>query len=293
LAYSIESLNNDLSSIDGLLDVSFAIETHEYSPQVERWITQSDLGFVINFEDHLIPQESWSISWLLQAKKLFPDKRTPVKYSESSRFLSHDSKQAERMKKLEESIGIEFIKYLCFCPRPSDLDSITQIKLAHLRNLQLSRNIFDFTLGLELRDELSKIDSSLAAGLFISRIDDYPKSLGEIHKNILSASHPFSWFIASHFTGRDLQGNDRLLRHGRGPLRNSKRNMIGDGDPRGEEIVEAIVKGKEAAIKHVIEICCNGENVAKEFQILPPHTMTINIGVGTSLNSDLRRIRME
>lgn len=293
LSYSIESLNNDLADIDGLLDVSFVIETHEYSPKVERWVTQSDLGFVINFEDHLLPHESWSISWLLQAKKLFPDNRNPIKYSEASRFQSHDSKQAERMKKLEESIGIEFIKYLCFCPRPTDLDNITQKKLAHLRNLQLSKNIFDFTLGLELRDELSKIDSSLAAGLFISRIEDHPRSLGAIHKDILSASYPFSWFIASHFTGRDLQENHLISRHGRRPLRKSKRGIEGDTDSRGESIVEALVKGKEEAIKHVIEVCCNSDNIVKEFPILPPHTMTVNIGVGTSLNSNLRQIRMK
>jgi hypothetical protein len=101
LEYSIEELNKDLSEIDGLLDVSFVIETHEYSPKVERWVTQSDIGFVINFEDHLLPHESKKISWLLQAKKLFPDNRNPLSYSEASIFQSHDSKQAERIKILE------------------------------------------------------------------------------------------------------------------------------------------------------------------------------------------------
>lgn len=293
LAYTIECLNRDLSEIDGLLDASFVIETHEYSPQVERWVTQSDLGLVMNFEDHLLPNESWSIAWLLQAKKLFPDKRNTIKYSEVSRFESHDIKQAERMKKLEETLGIDFIRYLLYCPRPADLDDITQKKLAHLRNLQLSSNIFDYTLGLELRDELSKIESSLAAGLFISRIDGCPRNLGEVHKGILNTSHPFSWFIANHFSGRDYQGRDRLIRHGRNPLKNPKRDMGDAINPQGEKIVDAIVKGKEEAIKYVIESCHNNENVTKEFQILPPHTMTINIGIGSSLNPDFRRIRME
>jgi hypothetical protein len=293
LLYSLEELNKDLANIDGLLDVTFTIETHEYSPQVERWVTQSDLGFVINFEDKLLPNESWSISWLLQAKKLFPDKRNPVNYSESSRFESHDKNQAERIRKLEESIGIEFIKYLCFCPRPADLDDITQMKLAHLRNIRLSNNIFDFTLGLELRDELSKLDSSLAAGLFVTRTDNFPRSLGAIHKNILNSAYPLSWFLASHFTGRDLNGNSRLHRDDRLPLRNSKRDFKNNNHSQGEVIVDGIVRGEEKAIKHVLEICCEGEDVIKEFQILPPHTMTVNIGVGSSLNSNLRQIRME
>ena len=90
IEYSIDTLNKDLEEFDGLLDVSFIIETHEYSPKVERWITQSDLGLIINFEDHLLPKDSWSISWLLQAKKVFPDKKNPVEYSESSKFQSYN-----------------------------------------------------------------------------------------------------------------------------------------------------------------------------------------------------------
>ena len=51
-------------------------------------------------------------------------------------------------------------------------------------------------------------------------------------------------------------------------MRNSKRDMGDDLDSKDESIVDAIVKGKEEAIKHIIEVCCNGENVVKEFQIL-------------------------
>ncbi|MEA3440020.1 MAG: hypothetical protein U9R58_07035 [Chloroflexota bacterium] len=291
LEYSIENLNKDLSEIDGLLDVSFVIETHEYSPKVERWVTQSDIGFVINFEDHLLPHESWKASWLLQAKKLFPDSRNPLKYSEASRFQSHDSKQAERIEILEENIGIKFIKYLLFCPRPENLDEITQKKLTHLRNIRLSENIFDHTLGLELRDELSKIDSSLSAGLFISRIENYPRSLGAVHKDILNASTPFSWFIASHLVSSGFLVNNPNNRNDRKSLRHSKRHMDEENDSGKEEIVEALVKGQEEAIKYVVEMSCDDINM--EFPILPPHTMTINIGVGTTLNSNLRQIRID
>lgn len=288
--YSIDDLNKDLEEIDGLLDVSFAIETHEYSPKVERWITQSDLGFIINFEDHLLPNESWSISWLLQAKKIFPDKRSPLEYTESSRFQSYNLKQADRIKKLEESVGIDFIKYLLFCPRPSDLGDNVQKKLAHLRNRHLSKNIFDFTLGLELRDELSKIDSSLAAGLFISPTDNCPRNLGSIHKDILNISFPFSWFMASHFAGKGFEPHERMSRHGRKPLKRSKRNSGGSSN-RSEEIAESLVRGDENAIKHIVEIL--GQDINNSFPLLPPHTMTVNVSVGSKMNSNTRQIWLE
>ena len=288
IEYSIENLNDELEKIDGLLDVSFVIETHEYTPRVERWVTQSDLGFVINFEDHLLPDKSWSISWLLQAKKLFPDNQKSSKYSEVSRFQSYDPKQADRIKKLEERIGIEFIKYLFFCPRPSDLDDIIQKKLTHLRNRHLSSNIFDFTLGLELRDELSRIDSSLAAGIFISRIENYPRTLGAVHEEILGSTFPFSWFIASHFAGRGFEVHEGKSCHGRRPLKKSKRG-IDENDSNKEEIAEAIVRGDEKIVKHIIELM--GGNIESEFQILPPHTITVNVGIGSKLNSNLRQIR--
>ena len=291
IEYSIDTLNKDLEEFDGLLDVSFIIETHEYSPKVERWITQSDLGLIINFEDHLLPKDSWSISWLLQAKKVFPDKKNPVEYSESSKFQSYNPKQSDRIKKLIEGVGIDFVKYLLFCPRPSDLKDDLRKKLTHLRNKQLSNHIFDYTLGLELKDELSKFDSSLAAGLFISPTDDCPRNLGSVHKEIFNLSIPFSWFMASHFAGRSFESHDRFSPvYRRKPLKRSK-SKSSDSGHGNEEIADAIVRGDESAIRHINEIL--GQNIDIAFPILPPHTMTINVSVGSKMNSNTRQIWME
>src|SRR5437762_2342562 len=86
LDYPLDELNRDLGNLDGLLRATFRVDTHEYAPQLERWVTQADLGFVINVIDHLLPDHSWSIAWLLQAKRLTPDHHGKAQYSESSRF---------------------------------------------------------------------------------------------------------------------------------------------------------------------------------------------------------------
>ena len=97
LSYSTADLNQDLAEIDGLMKITFAVDTHEYDASMEHWVTQADLGFVINFQDHLLPDESWSLPWLLQAKRLYPVQRNPLKYTEISRFSGIDPKQQQRI----------------------------------------------------------------------------------------------------------------------------------------------------------------------------------------------------
>ncbi len=143
LEYSLEELNKDLNEIDGLLNISFAIDTHEYNQNVERYITQSDIGFILNFEDYLLPEESWSAAYLLQAKRLFPDQSEhPITYNENCRF-DIDTKQRNRIEILNKILGVNCIKYLLYCPRPSMLDNITEKKLSYLRNQTIkNRNNF-------------------------------------------------------------------------------------------------------------------------------------------------------
>ena len=55
LAYTLADLNKDLQELDGLIQVSLNIETHEYPPSIERFVTQSDLGFIVDFRDYFLP----------------------------------------------------------------------------------------------------------------------------------------------------------------------------------------------------------------------------------------------
>jgi hypothetical protein len=249
VVYNLQQLNDDLRSLEGSLTIAFEIETHEYDPDMEHWVTQADIGLVVNFIDYLLPEESWRLSWLLQAKRMNPDSRVPLRYTESSRFGSTNLPQQKRIEKLVEIVGVPFIKYLLYCPRPANLEEITQTKLAHLRNSELSGNIFDYTLGLKVRDELGSRNSSLAAGLFVADIVNIPKNLGQVHQTVLEDCYPLSWFLCAHLLSSDNFGLE------------SRQRIRLDGPPRrrhanspAEEWAHGIVTGNQGAIRRLMEV---------------------------------------
>lgn len=293
LRYSLVELNRDLMEMDGLLSISFTIDTHEYDSKMERWVTQADLGLIIKFEDEIIPSDSWTTAWLLQAKRLYPSKKNPIEYSEVSRFPAKDNYQHDRMKKLEEIIGLSFICYILYCPRPAMLDDATSIKLTHLRNRQSAEHIFDFTLGLQLHEELSSRNSSLSAGVFVTTSSNMPANLGHVHAGLLRDCFPFSWFIASHFINQGLRFETINRRYLERNIERRPRKGLGPEpkDNNGYEWAEGIVSGDEKAIERLLELL--NESDISQFPILPPHTLTIKIGVGGNLNSNVRRLRHE
>ncbi len=70
LEYTLEDLRAAVREAEPLLDIGLTIETHEYSPAVERWVTQADLGIVIRYQDGFDTSRSYEAAWLLQAKRL-------------------------------------------------------------------------------------------------------------------------------------------------------------------------------------------------------------------------------
>jgi hypothetical protein len=74
--------------------------------------------------------------------------------------------------------------------------------LSYQRTLALTGEIFDFALGLQLRDDLLSDKSTLDAGIFISPIDKFPSCFKEVHRRLFQGSTPFSWFILQHFFQR-------------------------------------------------------------------------------------------
>jgi hypothetical protein len=281
LDYPLSSLNIDLKKLEGLLKVSAQIQTHEYDASTERWVTQADLGLVINVTDHLVPKESWRISWLLQAKRLYPDSRNPLQYSEASRFGGIDAKQAQRIERLIETVQVPFVNYLLYCPLPAGLGQLVQSKLAYLRNRKLTSNIFDFALGQELYEDLGTAESTLAAGLFICSPEDLPTNLGEVHRQILTTCIPFSWFLASQLQN----GGDRLIR----PDVLRRRREESPAPTGSEQRADGIVSGEAETIKWLIRTL--GETNEGPFPVLPRHTLTIDIEIGGDLDPEYRRIR--
>ena len=164
-----------------------------------------------------------------------------------------------------------------FCPRPSFLDSIVNRKISHLRNKTLAHSIFDYTLGLELHRELSRKDSSLAAGLFVSEIDALPSNLGMVHESRIEDCSPLSWFLASHFVPEGARFS---------PIGNRLRNRL-SGESRKlirseDEWAHGIVTGDNEAINRIINQLQDQDEEVIEgpFAFLPHHTITVDVNIG-------------
>ncbi len=263
---------------------------------MEGWVTQADLGFVINYQDHLLPEESWSVAWLLQAKRLTANLHGSRLYTEASNFGAVNVEQQDRIRRLRKAVGIEFIKYLLYCPRPSALDKETQAKLAHLRYKKLASRIFDYTLGLETRDDLGSDTSTLAAGVFVAGIDTLPYNLSQVHNTMLDGCCPLSWFFAAHFAS-DINPSDL---HPGGLVSAPTYIRIHPGQdspdfatrPLGKiELAHAIVRGNPVAIEQLRGTLDIPEN--RSIRALPPHTITIDVSIGSDFNDNTRLIQLE
>lgn len=281
LSFPLTRLNEELAGGEGVLDVNFEIETHEYGPEVERHVTQSDLGLVISYED-LITGDRASTDWLLQAKRLAPFTGSPRQWSPQSRFGGRDPGQHARLQQLGKLVGEPFVKYLLYCPRPAAIDEATAKTLAHLRSKQLSGHIFDYALGIKLHEELARPNSSLAASMFVAESARPPKTLSQTHTAIFTGCTPFSWFVAEQFSPP--------------PFRNSVgfqdpvRGVAPGGSDQQKALRHGIVTGDPEAVRQLLEeLGGTVDDPAGRF--LPAHTMTVKVRAGHMLDPDVRAVR--
>jgi hypothetical protein len=174
---------------------------------------------------------------LLQAKRAFP---THGVYEIDSEFKSTDAAQTARMKLLRDWAGMDFIRFLLYCPRPISLKASVREALNQMRTNALAGDIFDYTLGLQLRDDLLSPNPTIAAGLFVADIDAMPKTLGETHGALFDTSTPFSWFIIQHLSSEQHFSNRHRRR---GPvLRDFEDN------PKADDI-ERLVRGDHRVLE--------------------------------------------
>ena len=189
LEYTLGDLQRDLSAIGGSLTARFTVMTHEYNAAVENRVSQSDVGLIINYRDFITPSGSWTESWLLQAKSVKPVSISPrVRYTELSAFDALSADQLERMRTLVRMIGVDFVRLMHYCPRLRLLSPDVRSILIHLRDGALNSHIFDFALGLELRDRLLVSDPNLEPGIFVSSFGDPARSLADIYRGFFGSS---------------------------------------------------------------------------------------------------------
>lgn len=267
--YSIDNLLVDLQKTDEPLGVGIKIETHQYPKQLERYVTQSDIGMIVRYENQFDSGVSSTSCWLLQAKRLFPEgKSVPATYTLKSVFSSRDKEQEERMRHLNDWAGIDFVRYLLYCPRPTALPIEVREALNQFRTMAVSTNIFDYALGLQLREDILSANPTIAAGMFVADINNCPSNFSETHRAIFSASIPFSWFLVQHFAhgGSLFRNMHDDLRHRKG------------GNPKQEKIIERIVRGDHRALDGLDLPESLSQNVPP--RILPAHTIEIRVVCG-------------
>lgn len=271
LPYPHDQLERDLSTTDEPLAVVVNLETHSYTKSMERYVTQSDIGFILSYEDQFNHEASFRRGWLMQAKRLFPSRQHHEHgFTVNSRFESLDSEQHDRMKALRDWAKCDFIRYLLYCPRPAALDKGTREQLTSARATAHARDIFDFALGLELRDDFLSDSPTVAAGVFIAMLDTLPESLLAIHQSLFSAVTPFSWFIVNQLAQTSGINARRDMEM---EMRERKR---GDDANLNNPIIDGLIRGDSSVIKQDETLMGVLEDTERA-TILPAHTVTVRV----------------
>jgi hypothetical protein len=272
--YSADRLNSDLASVGDGLDIEVTIDTYPHNSAMERHVSQSDFGLVLDYDNRVLPEMSWSTAYLVQAKRAFRDPRSGD-YNERSRFEAANAEQQARLDRLGNILGSEALLYCLYCPPTLMLSNIarTQVRALHTRNL--TGAIFDYGIGLALRDVLSA-NSGIDAGVWFTDIEEKPELLVGLHDAAFRSAFPLTWFFLGHF-GPIGQTGHHWFRH--------------RTDPR----VKHVVTGDDHTVRELIEeLSAAGEDrvAPSSITVLPRHTMTIKVTVGKALPPDFAKVQL-
>ena len=268
--YPFEQLLSDFAQTDEPLHIRIDVETNKYNSYQERWVTQSDLGFIVKYQDNFDAQHSFTQPWLLQAKRLFPNVALEKgAYNTNANFQSYDSEQHERMKGLRDWVGFNFIIYLLYCPRPTSLAQPIRATLNRYRTDAVKDDIFDYAIGRLLQDDILSEAPTTAAGMFLAPIDGLPKNLGEVHQKIFRGTTPLSWFIIQHFVDGEMSA-----------FRKSPVTSAISTPLNQKILAERLVRGDQTALYDSELEYKRSENPPR---ILPARTITVEIKSGVDL----------
>lgn len=260
-----------LASAVPLTRVEISIETHQYPKTVENQVTQSDLGIVLQFRDDMNPERGWTRAHLLQAKRVFP--LPGGAYGLGSKFASTSSKtQYDRIKGLNRLFGRDFVHYLLYTPRPEQLDTQSAAALRALRDANLTEDLFDRTLGLELHRQLRKTKRDIDAGVMVAPVQPKPSSYRAAYRDLFNRSLPWSWFLVWPYFE---EGGGR---HGRPDLTSAQ--TLGFPSPQAalNERMVRLVSGNMAEVADVL-----GEldwDVDEDPPFLPARSITVMVTAG-------------
>lgn len=280
LSFDIEALCTALSAHGDLIDVHFQVDTHQHASWMEAYVSQSDFALVLDYQNTVFPDYNWHSAYLMQAKRLFPDPMTG-EYKVTSTFKSSDRLQQKRIRTLARLLGEHAMKFCLYCPPTSGYEERSAGAIRALHTMNLSGQIFDFALGLALRDAIQK-SGGIESGMWITDTQNEPSNAAELHKRAFRSAHPLTWFLLLHF---DEQPSIPL----------GMRSFLWKSRPSSPSAeidrVRRIARGENEAIRTLVEEL--GEKARKADldpevrKILPATSVTIRIRVGPEEGIDL------
>ena len=279
LDYSLEQLNADLAACGDGLDLEIKIDTYPHNSAMERYVSQSDFGLVLEVDNKILPQENWFAAFLVQAKRLFRNPNSG-EYDQKSSFQAVDAEQQLRLDRLARVIGEDALDYCLYCPPISALSDTARMQARALHNRNLHNKIFDYSGGLALRDALVQT-GGINAGLWFRPIAYKPSTLLELHGSAFRTALPLTWYIIQYFIPA---AGGRHREQYRAPEHSHRHDY---------DRVRRIVTGDEQAIRDLIrELADAGEEseAPAHIRVLPRHTLTIKVSVGRSLPPETARV---
>jgi hypothetical protein len=295
LAFSADDLNTALAAHGDRIDAEFTIETHQHSSRMEAYVSQSDFALILEFVHTVLPEESWSAAYLMQAKRLFP--ATGGGWDVGSKFASTSKDQQKRLRALARILGERALRYCLYCIPMSAYEprSLGALRALHMR--AFSSMIFDYPLGLALHEEIKR-SGGVDAGMWITATKEPPTTAADLHgrafqsydvRNFrheltyptdvaLQTTSPFTWFILHHLDG-GRAGKDLALNSTRTTSAASVERVraIGSGDPRAAQ----------ALIDELASEARSADFDPESMKVLPASSVTIRLRVGPPDGIDL------
>lgn len=262
LDYPLPDLLADLSRAAPLAGVTVTVQAHKHDTNLESWVSQADLGLVLEVVESVAPGRTFSYAVLLQAKRLYPWPNAAGRHEERSVFGGYDADQEERIERLRGVLGQDSVQHLLYCPRGASLPQPAPHRLAHLRAAAVTDDIFDFTIGHAKLQALRSSPEAFDAGVFVAADITKRTKLSDLHAGVFEAATPLSWFIAQALMGR------RETARGRGAAATASRQR--------EDLIRGLVEGRPDAIDRIREALDLGD---RRFAVAPGHTITVTLRV--------------
>jgi hypothetical protein len=287
LPYPLPKLKEDLAADKRAVRAALQIEAKKYPPHIERRLTSSDLGIIIDYRDNFDSKNSFQKGAMFQAKKLYGTKGHQ-RYSLSDCFDELDPDQLHRMVDVasdgslnkdpiypEHSNGDVF-HYLFYCPRVEAYDEPSQEEVWH-HVIPSGHRLFRYwrhhpmewfeegPLFLAEAQHLHEYASDPARhfpGMIVSEID----------------------WLKHEYLGNDDKSQSHHKRKPRTAARDVYQRLWHQTDPLSWFLVYGMLMGRRGSSgKRALELVRgNAEAAAQtDLPVLPRYVMTVRVEVGT------------